>query len=253
MPRVGNTVDHQSGQYHPDSESREGDYILVSKRLVLPDKLRYELEYQIGNCYYLLGKYNEAIRVLKNFGFYEENNEMLDNAYYKLADCFFKTEDYLTAFQLYKNALTEFPDSSLSSHGFLYSGKSLRKMKMLDNAIETLKQGLSRHQDSIYADSIKFEIGLCYLDDENYKRALDVFEEIAEGKRDKDMVIKANIYAGISLAQDKQQEKAIEHYQKALKEDTLEKRIDWVSKLVGDSYTELGLLAEAVKAYQQDI
>jgi TolA-binding protein len=250
---VGNTVEQQSDQYLPESKGREGDNTLVSKHLVLPDKLRCELEYQIGFCYYLLGKYNEAIRILKNFGLYEDNNDMLDNAYYKLADCFYKTEDYLTAFQLYKNALTEFPDSSLSSHGFLYSGKSLRKMKMLDNAIETLKQGLNRHQDSIYADSIRFEIGLCYLDDENYKRALDAFEEIAEGKREKDMAIKANIYAGISLARDKQQEKAIEHYQKALKGDTLEKRIDWVYGLVGDSYTELGLLDEAVKAYQQDI
>jgi tetratricopeptide (TPR) repeat protein len=145
----------------------------------------------------------------------------------------------------------EFPDSTLSSHGFLYSGKSLRKMKMLDNAIEDLKQGLSRYKDGIYADSLKFEIGLCYLDDENYNRALDVFEEIAEGKRDKDMVINANIYAGISLARDKQQEKAIEYYRKALKDDSLEKRTVWVSKLVGDSYAELGSLDEAVKAYQQ--
>lgn len=246
---AGDNVEDLSDQFHPDSESWEGD---MSNQLVLPDNLRCELEYQIGNCYYLLGKYNEAIRILKDFGFYEEDNYMLDNAYYKLADCFFKTEDYLTAFQLYKNALAEFPNSSLSSHGFLYSGKSLRKMKMLDNAIENLKQGLSKHQGSIYADSMKFEIGLCYLDDENYKRAVETFEEIAEGKRDEDMVIKANIYAGISLARDKQQEKAIEHYRKALKGDSLEKRTDWVSKLVGDSYAELGLLAEAVKAYQQD-
>lgn len=251
--RVSNTVAHQPGQNHPDSEDRDVNNNVLSNCLVLPDRLRYELEFQIGNCYYLSGKYNEAIKILNRFVFYEKNNDMLANAYFKLADCFFKTEDYLTAFQLYKNALIEFPNSSLSSHGFLYSGKSLRRMKMLDNAIETLKEGLSKHQDSIYADSIKFEIGLCYLDDENYKRALDMFEEIAEEKRDKDMAIKANIYAGISLARDKQQEKAIEYYQKALKEDTLEKRIDWVSKLVGNSYAELGLLAEAVKAYQQDI
>ncbi len=249
---VGSTVDNQSNQKSHESESSESDSTFVTESLVLPDKLRCELEYQIGNCYYLLDKYNEAIRVLKNFGFYEENSEMLDDAHYKLADCFFKTEDYLTAFQLYKNALTEFSNSSLSSHGFLYCGKSLRKMKMLDNAIEILKQGLNRHKGGIYADSIKFEIGLCYLDDENYKRALDTFEEIAEGKRDKNMVINANIYAGISLARDKQQEKAIEHYQKALKGDSSEKRTDWVSKLIGDSYAELGLLDEAVKAYQQD-
>ncbi len=67
------------------------------------------------------------------------------------------------------------------------------------------------------------------------------------------MAINANIYAGISLARDKQQEKVIEYYQKALKGDTLEKQIDWVSKLVGDFYTELGLFAEAVKAYQHGI
>ncbi len=249
---VGNSVESQLNQHDPENEVSEGESSVVSKRLILPDKLRCELEYQIGNCYYLLGKYNEAIRVLKNFGLYEENSEMLDNAYYKLADCFFKMEDYLTAFQLYKNAITEFPISSLTSHGFLYSGKSLRKMKMLDNAIESLKQGLNRHKDGIYADSIKFEIGLCYLDDENYKRALDVFKEIAEGKRDKDMVINANIYAGISLARNKQQEKAIEHYRLALNSDSSEKRTDWVAKLVGDSYAELGLPAEAVKAYQQD-
>ncbi len=249
---VDNTKESQSNQYNPDSENQEIGSTLASERLILPDKVRCELEYQIGNCYYLLGKYDDAIKALRTFGLYEENSEMLDDAYYKLADCFFKTEDYLTAFQLYKNALATFPDSSLSSHGFLYSGKSLRKMKILDNAIESLKQGLNRHKDGIYADSIKFEIGMCYLDDENYKRAFDVFEEIAEGKRDKDMVINANIYAGISLARDKQQEKAIEHYQEALKEDYLEKRTVWVSKLIGDSYAELGSLDEAVKAYQQD-
>ncbi len=248
---VGNTAENQPTENNPNLENSDDDSTLMSESLVLPEKVRCELEYQIGNCYYLLGKYDEAIKVLRNFGLYEENNEMLDDAYYKLADCFFKTEDYLTAFQLYKNALMEFPDSTLSSHGYLYSGKSLRKMKMLDNAIEDLKQGLSRYKGGIYADSLKFEIGLCYLDDENYKRALDVFEEIVEGKRDKDMVINANIYAGISLARDKQQEKAIEHYRKALKDDSLEKRTVWVSKLVGDSYVELGSLDEAVKAYQQ--
>ncbi len=229
------------------------DDIQVSSRLILPDELRYELEYKIGNCYYLLGEYNKAILALHNFVFYEEDNDMLDDAYYKLADCFFKTEDFLTAFQLYKGALTEYPESGLSSYGFLHSGKSLRQMNMLDNAIEILNQGLVKYQDSIYAESMKLEIGLCYLDDENCKRALDAFEGIAEGKKDKNMTVKANIYAGICLERNKQIKKAIERYQKALNVDTSKKQREWVSKLIGNSYSELGLLAEAVKAYQQDI
>jgi len=229
------------------------DDILDSSRLILPDALRYELEYKIGNCYYLLDKYNEAILTLHNFVFYEKENEMLDDAYYKLADCFFKTEDFLTSFQLYKDALTEYPESSLSPHGFLYSGKSLRQMNMIGNAIEVLNQGLIKHQDSVYVESMKLEIGLCYFDDENFNRALDVFEELAEGRSDKNVTVKANIYAGICLERNKQLEKAIERYQMALNIDTSVTRREWVSKLIGNSYSELGLLAEAVKAYQQDI
>jgi hypothetical protein len=53
---------------------------------------------------------------------------------------------------------------------------------MLDSAVEILNQGLSKHPDGIYAESIKFEIGLCHLDDENNKRAFDIFKKIAERK-----------------------------------------------------------------------
>ncbi len=229
------------------------DDILVSSRLHLPEKLRHELVYKIGNCYYLLGRYKEAILILHNFVFYEENNDMLDDAYYKLADCFFKIEDFLMAFQLYKGALTEYPESILSPRGFLYSGRSLRQMNMLDSAVEILNQGIVKYQDSIYAESMKLEIGLCYLDDENCRRALGMFEEIAEEKKDKNMTVKANIYAGICLERSKQLEKAIERYQKAFNAGASKKQREWVSKLIGDSYSELGLHVEAVKAYQQEI
>ncbi len=246
-------VESQESDLLDNTLAGTADDIQDSSRLILPDALRYELEYKIGNCYYLMGKYNKAILTLHNFVFYEEENDMLDEAYYKLADCFFKTGDFLTSFQLYKGALTEYPDSSLSPHGFLYSGKSLHQMNMLDNAVEILNQGIVKHQDSIYVESMKLEIGLCYLDDENFKRALDAFEELAEGRRDKNVTVKANIYAGICLERNKQLEKAIERYKKALNVDTSVKRREWVSKLIGNSYSELGLLDEAVKAYQQDI
>ena len=80
-----------------------------------------------------------------------------------------------------------------------------------------------------------------------------MFKEIAERKKNKELAVKANIYAGICLARDKQHEKAIRIYQEALDGEMTEKQRDWVSGLIGDSYSGLGLLTEAVKAYQQDI
>lgn len=223
---------------------------LDMKKKSLPGELRYEIVYQIGNCYYLMGKYTEAINILNEFVLYEEENDMLDDAYYKLADCFFKLEDYLTALQLYKDVLAKVPDSNLSPYGFLYSGKSLRMMTMLENAKKTLREGLNYYPDSVYTESMKFEMGLCYFDDENFNQAFEVFEEIAAKKKDIDVVVQANIYAGISLNREKQHKKAIEFYMKALGKDINVQEKNWIFKLMGDSYTELGELSEAIKAYQ---
>ena len=234
-------------------KDRLGNNRLEPSRLILPDKLHYELEYQIGNCYSLLGQYRDAIKALSDFVFYEKSGDMLDKSYYKLADCFFESEDFLTAFQLYKSALAEYPNSKFSAHGLLYSGKSLRQMKMLDNAVEILNQGLSQHHDGVYAERIKLEIGLCYLDDENSKRAFDIFEGITGRKKNKDLVVKSFIYMGVCLMQDKQFEKAIESFKEAFNGEMTEKQRNWAFELTGNCYSELGLLEKAVKAYQQDI
>ncbi len=222
-------------------------------RLILPDKLHYELEYQIGYCYYLLDQYSKAIKTLSDVVFYEKSSDILDKFYYKLADCFFESGDFLTAFQLYKSALAEYPNSNFSAHGILYSGKSLRQMKMLDNAVEILNYGLSQHHNGLYAEKIKFEIGLCYLDDENNKRAFDIFQEITKSNKYNDLIIESYIYMGICLKQDKQFEKAIKYFKETFNEEMTEKQRNWVSRLAGDCFIELGLLENAVKAYQQDI
>ena len=227
---------------------------LDMKKKHLPDEFLCEIEYQIGNCYYLMDKYAEAIKILSDFVQYEQECDMRDDAYYKLADCFFKREDYLTAFQLYRNALTEFPDSNLSPYGYLYSGKSLRMMKMSESAKNTLRKGLGSHPDSVYTESMKYEIGLCYLEDESFGRAFEVFEGIDTKNKNIDKVAyQANIYAGICLHRERQHEKAIIFYIKALDEDVTVQERNRIFKLIGDCYTDLGDLTKAIKAYQGEI
>ena len=211
-----------------------------------------EIEYQIGLCYYLMGEYSEAVGVFNNFVMYKEGNDLLDDAYYKLADCFFMMEEYLVAFKLYKGALSEFNESSLTPYGLLYSGKSLRMLNMFGMAEKILREGLSSYPDSVYAGSMNFEIGLCYYEDENFKRAFDVFEGIARDERNRDLTAQANMYAGICLSGEKQYRRALEFYRKAIDEDGSLHENDKVFGLVGDCYTELGELANAVRAYQKE-
>jgi TolA-binding protein len=223
------------------------------KKKQLSDEFRCEIEYQIGNCYYLMGKYDEAINILSDFVLHEQESDMQDDAYYKLSDCFFKRGDYLRAFQLYRNALTDFPDSNLSSYGFLYSGKSLRMMNMLESAKNILRKGLSIYPDSVHAESMKVEMGLCYFKDESFDLAFKVFEEIDTMNNNNIVAYQANMYAGICLCRERQHEKAIGFYIKALNGDVTAQERNQIFKLIGDCYTDLGEQTKAIMAYQGEI
>ncbi|MGQ3685448.1 MAG: tetratricopeptide repeat protein [Candidatus Loosdrechtia sp.] len=237
-----------------EGECQNDGEVQMPGRFILSDALRYELNYQIGNCYFLLGKYDDAINMLGKIVLYYKNSNVTDKAYYRLADCFFEMGDFLTAFQLYKNALSEYPGSSLIPHGFLYSGKSLRQIKMFDTAVEILNQGIRNHSEGAYAEGMKFEIGLCYFDDGNYKMALYMFEEIAKRKKDKNLAVQAYIYAGICLERESKPDEAIKYYRKALAEEGItEDQRNRVFGLIGDSYSNRGLPAKAIKAYQHGI
>ncbi|MCP5006463.1 MAG: tetratricopeptide repeat protein [Planctomycetes bacterium] len=216
------------------------------------EEFQDEIEYQIGNCYYLKGEYVKAIDMLKVFITYSEENEFLDDAYYKLADCFFDSENYLAALQLYKGAITEYKDSSMAPYGFLCCGETLRKLKMFEGAEKILLEGVSLHPNSEYAKSMKFERALCLYEDGNFKRAFDVFESISQDNVSKSLTVESYIYAGICLCGEKQYQRALEYYQKALDEDPVEQERDRIFGLMGDCYTGLGELANAVKAYQQE-
>ncbi|MDR4505500.1 MAG: tetratricopeptide repeat protein [Candidatus Scalindua sp.] len=211
-----------------------------------------EIEYQMGNCCYLMGEYSKAIDILNKFIMYNEGNELLVDAYYKLADCFFKLEEYLAAFQLYKGALSEFNESSLAPYGYLHCGISLRKLKMFENAAKILREGFRLYPDNVYTGSMKFEMALCYYEDGNFKRAFDVFESITQDTSNSSFAVEANMYAGICLSGEKQYQRALEFYQKALDAAPAMEEREWIFSLIGDCYTELGELANAVKAYQQE-
>ncbi len=211
-----------------------------------------EIEYQIGNSYYLMGDYSKAIDVLNNFIVYNDENGFLAEAYYKLGDCFFKQGKYLAAYKLYKGALSEFHDSNLAPYGYLYCGKSLRNIKMFDLGAKMLSDGLGLYPDNVYTGSMKFEMAMCYFEDGNYERAFDIFESVSQEKSNKTLSLEATIYAGISLCAEKKYKRALEFYQKTLDEDPVIQERDRVFGLMGDCYTELGELANAVKAYQQE-
>lgn len=220
----------------------------------LGSKYRHEIEFQIGNCNYLAGNYNDAIEILGEFILYEQENDLLDDAYYKLADCFFKMEDYVTSSYIYHSTLSEYPDSNFAPYGYYSYGNSLRLTNMLESAKKALRKGLDKYPDSIYANKMKFEIGLCYFEDESYNLAFDVFKNINSEKDPANLhIYQANIYSGICLSRKNLHKEAIENYYKAFNDKITEKERNWVFRLIGDSYTELGNFAKATMAYQGEI
>ncbi|HEY4482103.1 MAG TPA: tetratricopeptide repeat protein, partial [Candidatus Brocadiaceae bacterium] len=145
-------------------------------------QMRSEIEYQIGNCLYLLNEYQDAGSVLGNLLVSEPGGEgeLMENASFLLGDCFYKQNNYLAAFQIFRRAIDTYSKNNKVPYGIYFMGKSLSAMNMPDSAIQTFRDGMQAYPDSDYASKMALEIGNCYFDRGDYNLAYHAFSNFVK-------------------------------------------------------------------------
>ncbi len=214
-------------------------------------KTRSEIEYQIGNCLYLLSEYQDAGSVLGNLLVSEPGGEgaIMENASFLLGDCFYKQDNYLSAFQVFRQATGSYPKSNKVPYGVYFMGKSLSAMNMSDSAIQTFRDGIQAYPDSDYVDKMALDIGNCYFDRGDYNLAYHAFDSFVKQHADSELVVDGMIGKADALYHDRKYEEAIKSYLALLKTNEEEKIRQYAFKRIGDCYKFMGKLESAVKAY----
>lgn len=214
-------------------------------------QMRSEIEYQIGNCLYLLNEYQDAGSVFGNLLVSEPGGEgeLMENASFLLGDCFYKQDNYLAAFQVFRRAIDTYSKNSKVPYGMYFMGKSLSAMNMTDLAIQTFRDGMQAYPDNDYASKMALDIGNCYFDRGDYNLAYRTFGNFVKQYPNSELVVEGMIGAAEALYHDKKYEEAINSYLELLKTNNEEKIRRYAFKRIGDCYKSVGKLEQALKAY----
>jgi TolA-binding protein len=214
-------------------------------------QMRFEIEYQIGNCLYLLNEYQDAGSVFGNLLVSEPGGEgeLMENASFLLGDCFYKQDNYLAAFQVFRRAIDTYSKNNKVPYGMYFMGKSLSAMNMSDSAIQTFRDGMQAYPDNDYASKMALDIGNCYFDRGDYNLAYHAFDNFVKQYPTSELMVEGMIGKADALYHDKKYEEAIKSYLELLKTNDEEKVRQYAFKRIGDCYKFMGKLEQAVKAY----
>ena len=236
-----------------------GDYrnaiqlFLKAREKYYSDQMRSEIEYQIGNCLYLLNEYQDAGNVFGNFLANEQGGEFVEDASILLGDCFYKQDNYLGAFQIFRKIIETHPKSNKVPYGMYCMGKSLKAMNMPESAIMTFREGIQAYPDDDYASKMALEIGRCYFDKGDYWLAYNAFDSFVKQYPHSELVVEGMIEMSDALLNDKKYAEAINSYLELLKASNGEKIRRYAFNRIGECYKYMGKLELAIKAYRMGL
>ncbi len=210
---------------------------------------RSELNKIIGESYFNLGKYQEAIPYLKEYkgrkgkwnntdyyylgyAYYKQGdyqnaisefnkivggrNATAQNAYYHLAESYLKTNQKQQALNAFKNA-SEMDFEAKIQEDALYNYAKLSYD--LGNSYESTPKVLLRYMDqypnSEFEEEIKELLISSYITSKNYKEAMDLLEN-SRNFADKEVYQKVAFYRGIELYNENNYNEAITYFDKSL-------------------------------------
>lgn len=217
------------------------------------DQMRAEIEYQIGYCLYLLNEYQDAGNVLGNFLANEQREEFKEDASLLLGDCFYKQDNYLGAFQIFRKTIETYPKSNKVPYGIYCMGKSLKAMNMSETAIKVFREGIQAYPDNDYATIMALETGRCYFDKGDYWLAYNAFDSFVRQYPQSELVVEGMIGMADALLNDKKYVEAINSYLGLLKKSNAVKIRRYAFNRIGECYKSMGKLEQAIKAYQMGL
>ncbi|MBT8383105.1 MAG: tetratricopeptide repeat protein, partial [Ignavibacteria bacterium] len=211
----------------------------------------------VSEAYYWLGKSSQNLNELEEASFYFNkvfesypNSESAAVSVIELGNIYEANENFQSAINLFNGATSKLKDSPRLPEILFMKGMVYVRMDELQNAYETFSELSLYHQETLFADKAKFEMGMIDLAVSRFDSADDLFLNIAE-KRVDDLGARAQYYYGLSLFEQKKFTDAISAL---VRVRTVYSNYDeWLSLaylLMGDCYVKLDDNRKAEELYR---
>lgn len=163
--------------------------------------------YQLGYAYY---KQNDFKNAISNFNkIIDEKNAVAQNAYYHLGECYMKLNQKSEALNAFKSASEMYFNQQIKEDAALnYAKLSYETGNPFKSVPEVLQDYLKAYPKSKAYDEIKNLVVTSFLHQQDYQGAL-VFLNEKNAKKNLPIIQEVSLYRGIQLLNDKKVKEAI--------------------------------------------
>jgi len=170
-------------------------------------------------------------------------------AYYLLADTYFREKDYLRAIEAYRGALAEAPDEPCAQEAATRLAELYRQMTLYDLAIATYDAILAEHPHTPRRRAILHALGECYSQRGSHQKAQLHFERAAQG--DDEQAWRSAFRAGQAALADGRPTAALPFFRRVAQAAADRSLVADCHAALGQCYRRLGRLDDALAAYEQ--
>ena len=172
--------------------------------------------YQLGYAYYKQGNYESAIGEFNKI--IDGRNSVAQNAYYHLAESYLKLDKKQEALNAFKNASEMDFSAEIQEDAYLnYAKLSYEIGNSYKSTPQVLLSFIEKYPNNTNNEELKKLLIDSYITSKNYKEALDLLEN-NKNFADKAAYQKVAFYRGIELYNDANYTEAISFFDKSMKE-----------------------------------
>ncbi len=133
---------------------------------------------RLGDCYYLVRDYPEAIKHYSNS--YKLNEYDPDYALFQRAICHGLSKDYSNKINDLETLVKQYPKSSYTDNSLYESGHTYERTGNIDQAIENYKQLLVKSPQSFFSRKALLQLGLIYYNKNDFNTSLETYKKLVE-------------------------------------------------------------------------
>jgi TolA-binding protein len=169
--------------------------------------------YQLGYAYYQTGEFEKAI---ENFNkIISGNDAVAQNAYYHLADCYLVTGEKIKALNAFKKVSEMNFNPKMQEDAFYnYAKLGYELGNPFENSTEVILRYLKKYPKSLYKKELEDLLINSYLTSNNFEDAIKLLEK--NNETNTKTYQKAAYYRGLELINEAKYEEAIKMFDKVL-------------------------------------
>jgi TolA-binding protein len=223
--------------------------------------------YYLAYSHFRRGLWDKAGETFDRLASNYPNSEMLDEAKYQVAECFYNDRKYKLAMGAYSVVLRDFPGSRYAEDALYNTAWCQFQLDQEDEAVATLQEVVRRFPQGDYAADAQFTIGDHYYNkkdygqaEEAYQKVLDLFPNSPRTQHARALIHELNQITSflaykeaVALFDEKQYLQAIEAFQLIIEEYPGTDVVvgSWAN--MGASYEQLSRWDDALEIYNNVI